>query len=103
MVTELKAPINSSMSPQGSRQNVDVGQELTDRATSRSQDQENNSAEGRLAPSTVEHCPYLTKEGATHATCHSALEIGAFMAHFHSHGFLDADTSVLVFLGDCFC
>ena len=62
MVIELKAPINSSMSPQGSWQNVDVEQELTARATSRSQDQENNSAEGWLAALKVEHCPYLTKE-----------------------------------------
>lgn len=103
MVIELIAPINSSMSPQGSWQNVDMGQELTDRATSRSQDQENNSAEGWLAASKVEHCPYLTKEEATHAAWHSALETGAFMAHFHSQGFLDADTSVLVPLGDCYC
>lgn len=103
MVIELKAPINSSMSPQGSWQNVDMGQELTDRATSRSQDQENNSAEGWLAASKEEHCPCLTKKEATHAAWHSALEISAFMAHFHSQGFLDADTSVLVPLGDCYC
>lgn len=47
-----KAPISGSTNPQGSWQNVDLGQELADRVTSKSQDQGENGIEGWLAAAT---------------------------------------------------